>query len=888
MDKKKRPHVNRWNSGWLISYTFWYLLIAIGVYIVFTLDGKTLIWANDGLRQVYNTISYISAHVRSFFATGHFTFDMMDFQLGQGMDTLACMCFYGLTDPVNLLSALATGDSMETMYAILIGVRVYLAGAALGLYLRYTFRTEGWATSSAAVLYAVSGYLIYAAVRHPHFVNGALYLPLILYGVEKLLRDRKPHAFVGFSALMLVTNFFFAYINTVIAVFYIIMRIAFRYRARRLRGSAADGFALLGSYILGMAVSAAVFIPITYQYLQNGRALIQTGYTDSLLFYPMGHYISLFGSIVQPGGTAGTWAVIGYTPISLFCAALLLLKRGKSRTDAQILIGISALLFFLMVPFFGKMFNGFGYVTNRWSYALSLPICVACAVMLPALATIGKKQLAALGVFWGAYLTVAIVLAFITKTMRHFATGYAAMIVCFSALLLVRVMKVTSKFMFQALIALIAFAYAFFVYSPGLRNYAMQFNDRGVYARIMNDNLAALKLVDDDGVYRSTEVHINDPLSDLVGYMPVSYYWSIVPAWTAEYQRNVMLSSRSAFHNVRGLDGRTTLSSLAGLKYIVRPKGDYSLLPYGSYPVAETDAAVVYRNPHALPFGYAFTRSISEEALKNLTPVDRELAYARYAVLENASASGVPEGTYESALEELKWTLEPVRNLTLEENRIVTKENGRMRMNFEAPAGYDIFLLIDGVVTDRKNSAKPTVLEYASGETTGYGFLTTAASTVCYGQTGVLLDLGCTDKARDGADLLFWKAAKISYDSIHVYAVPIENVIDPLEALATHQLTNIETSSNRISGDIALNEPAILQISVQYGDGWSATVDGEGADVFRSGGMYTGVRLNLGNHTVVFTYQTPFLSQGLIFTGAGVLTWISLAIWLKRRSRKRA
>ena len=132
-------------GSWFLTYTFWYLLFACGVYIIFTLNGRTLIWSTDGIRQVYTTMSYISEHIRTFIATGRLTFDMMDFSLGQGMDVLSSMCFYGLTDPINLLSALTTGDGMEFMYAVAIAC-VSILRCGVCLYLRTRFKSVGWAT----------------------------------------------------------------------------------------------------------------------------------------------------------------------------------------------------------------------------------------------------------------------------------------------------------------------------------------------------------------------------------------------------------------------------------------------------------------------------------------------------------------------------------------------------------------------------------------------------------------------------------------------------------------------------------------------------------------------------------------------------------------------
>lgn len=873
-------------GSWFLTYTFWYLLFACGVYIIFTLNGRTLIWSTDGIRQVYTTMSYISEHIRTFIATGRLTFDMMDFSLGQGMDVLSSMCFYGLTDPINLLSALTTGDGMEFMYAVAIGVRVYFAGAAFGLYLRYAFKSEGWATAAAATIYVASGYLLFTAVRHPHFVNGALYLPLILFGVEKLLGESKPHAFIGFTALMLFVNFFFAYTNTILAILYIVLRLAFRFRERRLRGTAADGFALLGSYLLGMAISAVVFLPITFLYLQNGRTAVQQGYAGSLLMYPLKYYALLFTSAVQPSGSSGYWSVVGLSPIALFCAVLLLFKRGKNRTDAQILVYATSLFLLLLFPFVGKIFNAFGYVTNRWSYALAFPVSASSAIMLPELARLDKKRLTMLGVFCTLYLLAAVFVSTRIGLLKLHSPGFAAIVACLMVLVLLRTFNIKSKFVFQALISLLAFSYASFVYSPLFGDYVSEFNKRGVFDRIMNSDLIALHLIDDDGVYRSTQTNINDPFAHLIGYKPALSYWSILPAWTADYQKGVMLSSRTSFHNAYGLDGRTTLNALAGLKNIVRTKGDLSLLPYGSYPVAETENALVYQNPYALPFGYAFPEAVAESALEALSPIDRELIHAQFAVVEDTLKADLPVGQYKSPLIDLDWTLQAISGVELHDHRINSENGGTMRMAFDAPAGHNVYILIDGVTIKKTVGTKPIMISFATVDVSGRGFITDNRDNFSYEQEGLLLDLGCINEPRDGADLLISKAAQIGYEDIRVYAVPIETITMPLERLAAQPLENIKTCANQISGEIALDQPAILQVCVQYGDGWSATVDSKEVEVFRSGGMYTGVRLDAGAHRVVLRYRTPYIREGTVVSGIGLLVWASLAVLMRLTAKR--
>jgi uncharacterized membrane protein YfhO len=876
-------HIKSRTAKWLLIYTFWFALVAAGLYAIFVLDGKTVIWADDGLMQVYNTLAYVSDHVRSLFS-GHIAFDMVDLHLGQGMDALACMSFYGLTDPLNLLAALATGDGLEAMYALLMGLRLYLAGAAFGLYARYALGSGNRATAVSALMYVFSGYMLFAVVRHPHFVNGALYLPLILYGAEKLLRERRSHAFVGFTALMLIANFFFAYINTLLAILYVLIRLAFRLRASSVRAVAADGFRLVGSYLLGLALSCVVLLPIAHSYLQNGRIDNHSGYLASLLYYPAQYYVKLLEGFTQPVGAADYWIFVGFTPISVFCVALLFLKRDKSRRDAQILVGLGALAFCALFPFIGKVFNAMGYVTNRWSYAFALPICLAGARMLPELVAIEKKRLNGLIAFMLAYHFIGIILALIFSSLIYFIPGIIATLLCLIALCALRGSNMGQKTALTLLCASLIFAYAFSFYSPYVADYAKEFNDAGVYERMLREDAAAAAAIDDEGVFRATSPNITDAFSAQLNYMGVSYYWSIVPGWTAQYQADIMLSTRQSFHKLYGLDARTSLCALAGLKYLVRHKGSDALLPYGCAKVGETETADIFENPYALPLGYAYPRAISESALYDLSPLDRQQAYAAFAVCEGSDLGSA--GECESAVTELSCSARAGEGIVLTDSRIVTGKGGTLYVDFEAPANGEVYVLIDGVcMTPVGSDPKSVRVTSATDAGQGRNYITCLENGISYEQQGLLANLGCSAAPMTGCALSFDAGCTIEYDSIHVYYLPIKAVTDALEALAKRPLTNVQASENRISGEIALDAPAVLQISVPYSDGWTAHVDGKRADLFRCGGMYMGIDLEAGVHSIVLTYRTPYLAQGAIVSCAALLIWIALILYSRRHAK---
>jgi uncharacterized membrane protein YfhO len=62
-------------------------------------------------------------------------------------------------------------------------------------------------------------------------------------------------------------------------------------------------------------------------------------------------------------------------------------------------------------------------------------------------------------------------------------------------------------------------------------------------------------------------------------------------------------------------------------------------------------------------------------------------------------------------------------------------------------------------------------------------------------------------------------------------------------------------------------------------------VDGERADLFRCGGMYMGIDLEAGVHSIVLTYRTPYLAQGAIVSCAALLIWIALILYSRRHAK---
>ena len=71
-------------------------------------------------------------------------------------------------------------------------LRMYLAGIAFSYFCFKTGRTSHYAVIAGSLTYVFCYWVVINAVTHPYFLNPMIYMPLLLTGIEKLLKKRKP------------------------------------------------------------------------------------------------------------------------------------------------------------------------------------------------------------------------------------------------------------------------------------------------------------------------------------------------------------------------------------------------------------------------------------------------------------------------------------------------------------------------------------------------------------------------------------------------------------------------------------------------------------------------------------------------------------------------
>lgn len=881
--------------GWLALYTAMYLCCAALLVGIIAFYGKSLIWELDGFKQHYTTLGYVGDTLRGLLAGKGYR--MLSFSLGQGMDVLTTCSYYGFTDPLNWIAALFQHEDIEIAYTVTDLLRLYLAGVTFGVYMRSVKVTDAVRVACSAMVFVVSGSCIGLIGRHPYFINSCLYLPLLLAGVERILRERKWLMFTLVTALMLVVNFYFAFMNTVAIVMYVVVRLIARIGDRGVRESAVDGVILAGSYLLGMALSAVVFLPIVLLYLGNGRMGIKAGYSGPLLHYGSNYYIKTLRNLFVPWKAPDNYNQFNYIPLALFGLMGLFCTRGKRARQNRValyLCGVAA-----CVPMAGYLINGGAYVSNRWSYIVNFFVAIGCALGLQRLFKRNLRSnrvIAVLALAFGlgqiallVYHRQKMVLLVVPIEIILFAVGlllyYGGKARWLTRLRMRRLTVAATAVMCSLNIAI--------AFHPLGKNYIGQEMDRDAYAQVLSQT--ACNRIEADDAYRVTQSMYDDPHSLLLGYHGTSFYWSLVDGRISDYYRGLSLPSQTKTYQIYGLGASSVLNEVAGVRYYVN--GDDGVVPAGYENIGQEAlsagvTADVYENPNPLPLGYAFDTLMPESHYDTLPVEEKMLALVRDAIVEDSRVDALSmsvDDDVESVATDLDHEIAGLSNIEMEAHTIQCgPDGGRVRLAFEAPEDSEVYVMLEGIRLVSKTNEESYAIHVVSDAGKSYTSIPNLTCNFYFPKDNIAVCIGTGPL--HGCDIVFEDAAEYRYDRLRVVSIPLTAFREAYEARRQACLEDIRLSDDRLTGKISVAGDRVLQIAVPYSDGWRAWVDGEEQDVFRCGGMYMGIGIGAGTHEIEMRYVTPGLKAGAMISAAAALLTAVLGVVtaIKRRKERRA
>jgi uncharacterized membrane protein YfhO len=330
-----------------------------------------------------------------FFKTGEFV--LWDSSTYLGSNHIGSNSFYYYMNPFFLPILLFPRALVPQGLAMLMIGKMVAASLTFRLYLKF-FKVKEEHARLFAMAYGFSGWMAYY-LWFNHFMEVAIVFPLVLLGIEKLLKDKNFKWLALSLFLMGITNYFFLVSTSFTAVFYAVFRFFQTLPKRKLIDSSiVAGLGIL-AFATGIMLSAFVFLPSVMVAVTSNR-VGDAWYFDQLKaafdeknwqtlwqlltvwqnqagveepynkFYPLISF--LFPTVSNRSSTLFKTSsydntissLFIYTPLTMLLVPSLIHSFVKKKWSH--FVGFGLILFMLFTPITYQLVHGFTIDYGRW------------------------------------------------------------------------------------------------------------------------------------------------------------------------------------------------------------------------------------------------------------------------------------------------------------------------------------------------------------------------------------------------------------------------------------------------------------------------------------------------------------------------------------------
>lgn len=866
---REKEKCRKGNVQYFCMYTAGFLAAALLLLLIFAKEHASFTKMVDGVAQHYAVLMWIRNTLRQFLH-GNFALPMVDFSVGQGFDVIGTLNYYGVGDPVNLLTVFFADNHLDQMYMFLILFRMYLSGLAFSYYCSTAGIQRKASVLCGSWLYVFCSFALMGGMKHPLFLNGMLYLPLLLAGTEHLLQ-KKSIRFLSVSvALAFMSNYYFMYMNTILCGIYLCVRLFGHYREYGIRKILLLILKMAVAWIWGICLGAVVILPSVYAFLHNAR--MDAAGEEVKIFYDAAHYRKMILGFFQTLPMTNGWTVHGTAIGGLAGVLMLFTSKKRSRENCQLKIGFVVLLVLLCIPSGGKMMNGFAYVTNRWSYGMAFLCALMAAQAIADLKEQNTKIFLILGVAAG--ILAAALSASNGKAMRYAIAALAVTVLAFALGAILE--RKQRKRLAGCLVSFVVFAgvccnlITFF--TPVGYSYAARFTKRGVSESVLVNravkNVQNAKLAE-DGFYRVELPSSLYNCSLAANINTTEFYYSVIPKSMKDLYVSLGMAKYERPNVMKGLENRQILKNMLCVRYQADKKG-------------------ITVNKDALPVGYTYDKIMSREDYDRLTPLECQAALLEYAVLDDDA---------EKILEKQGKTFErgksPSDGAVIGGNLKITgedraswkngtlkgKKQGRMKLKFQTEEKSETYLVLKDL-SSRLKVRKKHMLSVQSKKARQEIPMCAVSNEKKMKRDVIAVNLGIRQAGT--CSLHFHKSHTYKLNDMEIQGISENFIKEQTKERREESMTEVKQSTNRISGKISVSEDKILQLAVPYSEGWHIYIDGKEAKTFTSSVAYTGVLIEKGEHTVEMHYISPWIIPGTVLSVAAWI-WMALSFAVKKR-----
>ncbi len=753
--------------------------------------------------------------------------------VGIGSNFLALYVYY-LASPLHWLAFLLPKSILLEFMSYLVVVKIGLCGLTSCIYLRRKFAADSPAMVIISCFYAMSGFMA-AYNWNIMWLDCVVLLPLILLGLESLIKEGKWILYCVTLALSIYTNF---YISIMLCIFLVLYFIAHWFLEKGSLKAIRD-FALFSLLAGGMA--AVLLVP-------EVCAILETDFGDVNFpekwesYFPLLDVLSRHCMLTPAHRQLDHWPNIFCGSAVLFMMPLYAMNKAIPAKRKLVYLGLAGVLllgFSANIPDF--IWHGLNYPDSlpaRQSFIYILLVLIMCADAFLHLKEAGKEKVlqcyligAAFVLFCEKFAPEEYFTPLVMWMTLLFMTVYAALAYCYCTH--------ESKQWMRGLC--IAFAIVM-IFENGINTVNTSLGTvsrEGYLGEIPDYQKLYAQVSGEEGFFRVEKFERttkND--GTLAGYPTASVFSSTLNSSVANLYEELGMRHSKVYY---GFDGSTPLTSaLLNVNYMFGKTDNAAMYEKNEQEdrlytgVGEEGKQTLYQCNYQLPFGYVAPEEFNIAVSGGGDPITAQNKLVK--------SLGIKEALFQKA--DCKQAEDDVR-LSVEESGyyyMVVNSTGTKKVN--AIAGYG---------EKKFSDLKKNCILYAG-----------------YFEEGENVRFTNGDE-EDTTPKIKLKAYRLNMDVLK----------EALEILGTAHMENVEYDSTHISGSLTLTEPGKVILSVPYEHGWTVKINGEKTEPGLFGGCLMTISLDAGEYEIIMDYVPYGKGAGMILSLISILCFA--ACLLKRK-----
>ena len=339
-----------------------------------------------------------------------------------GVNFIGSYSFYLLGSPFFWLTILFPSAAVPYLMAPLLMLKMALMALTAYLYLTRFVKSEYAVLGS--IMYAFSGFSIYN-IFFNHFHEAMVYFPLILYAMERCMKDGKRGLFAITIFLSAINNYYFFIGQCVFLVIYWLLRAW----SGAWEVTPARFGRVLFEAVVGTAMAAVLLLPSYYSVLQNSRINSTIAGWSTLYYSKPQRFWDIIHSFFFPSDIPARpnffpdadnkWASMSaWLPMFGCTGAIAFFQSRKHNNWLHRMLII--LVICALVPLFNSMFQLFNSAYYaRWFYMLTLMLITATVMCIESKPSAPKPNWRrAFGWSLGVTLFFVGIIAFMPKSWK--------------------------------------------------------------------------------------------------------------------------------------------------------------------------------------------------------------------------------------------------------------------------------------------------------------------------------------------------------------------------------------------------------------------------------------------------------------------------------------